>query len=270
MEEVEQETFVSDPIGSKLKAAREAQGMSLDDVAAKTRVPIRHLLHMENGEWNALPAPTYSVGFARAYAGAVGLNASEIGSELRAQLGVGHKTPAAPYYEPADPARVPPRSLVIIVVVIMLVLVGAYLVWRNTAVEDVSVEEGAATSLDIPDAPPTSAPVGTSAAQPQTTAPATGPVVLTANSDVWVRISDAGGRRLLERTLAAGERYQVPGDATDPRIVTGRPNALQITVGATAIPPLGPPEQTVSGASLLPAELLARANQPATPTPPAR
>jgi len=75
MVETEQDDFAADPIGSRLKAAREAQGMSLDDIAAKTRVPIRHLQHIEKGEWDALPAPTYSVGFARAYATAVGLNA---------------------------------------------------------------------------------------------------------------------------------------------------------------------------------------------------
>src|SRR5262245_19283590 len=118
MSEPEQESLMSDPVGIRLKAAREAQGLSLDDVAAKTRVPSRHLIHMEKGEWDELPAPTYSVGFARAYASAVGLNPAEIGADLRAQLR-GQPSMATPsYYEATDPARVPPRWLAVIAVVI--------------------------------------------------------------------------------------------------------------------------------------------------------
>src|SRR3546814_8172600 len=64
------------PIGERLRKAREACDMSLEDVANRTRIPIRHLQHIENGEWDALPAPTYSIGFARSYAHVVGLNGS--------------------------------------------------------------------------------------------------------------------------------------------------------------------------------------------------
>src|SRR3990170_366732 len=103
-------------IGERLRTAREAKKMSLADVASRTRIPIRHLQHIEDGEWNALPAPTYSVGFARSYANAIGLNGNEIGAEVRQQIGSPRPTYEAPasYYEPADPARVPPRSLAMV------------------------------------------------------------------------------------------------------------------------------------------------------------
>src|SRR3546814_12542045 len=73
------------PNGEQLRKAREACDMSLEDVANRTRIPIRHLQHIENGECDALPAPTYSIGFARSYANVVGLNGSEIGVELRSE-----------------------------------------------------------------------------------------------------------------------------------------------------------------------------------------
>jgi len=264
MEEVEQEANVSDPIGSRLKAAREAQGMSLDDVAAKTRVPIRHLQHMERGEWDALPAQTYSVGFARAYAGAVGLNPAEIGSELRAQLGQAQRAPVAPYYEPADAARVPPRSLAIVAAIIAILLVVGYMMWRNNALEEVPAEPeiAADTGEAAGDAPAVGAPAAVKQQQP-----AEGPVVLTATSEVWLRVYEPGGRRLVEKTMQPGERFQVPADAANPQIITGRPNALQVTVGPTAIPPLGPPERTISNVSLRPADLLARLDQASAPSP---
>ena len=92
-------------IGERLQQAREAKGLSLDDVASQTRIPIRHLQHIEREEWDALPAVTYCVGFVRSYAGAVGLDGAELGRELREKLGgMRTRTPTPEYYEPADPA----------------------------------------------------------------------------------------------------------------------------------------------------------------------
>ena len=268
MSEAEQDTLFADPIGTRLKAAREAQGMSLDDVAAKTRVPIRHLQHIEKGEWDDLPATTYSVGFARAYATAVGLNAAEIGTELRAHLGAAHANPIPSYYEPADPARVPPRWLAIVAVVIAALLVAGYLFWRNNAVGSVDDNEVAGVQA----APPEQAaqqPATTAAPQPAPSS-ASGPVVLTATNDVWLRVYEAGGAKLFEGTLKAGDRYEVPATAKQPQIRTGRPDAIQAVVGSTTIPALGLANTTVSDLSLLPADLIARAGQtpPSAAAPP--
>jgi len=264
MVETEQDDFAADPIGSRLKAAREAQGMSLDDIAAKTRVPIRHLQHIEKGEWDALPAPTYSVGFARAYATAVGLNASEIGSELRAQLGGARNISAPTHYEPADPARVPPRWLAIAAGIVAVLLIAGYFIWRSQAIGDVNEAQTAAVEAPSP-APAPAAPAVAAPAQPP--AVAAGPVVLTATSDVWLRVYEQGGPKLLERTLKAGEKYEVPATAKKPEILTGRPDALQVTVGTTQIPALGQPNKTIADVSLLPADLLARANPAGTGPP---
>jgi transcriptional regulator with XRE-family HTH domain len=256
MAETEQEPAVAEPIGTRLKTAREALGLSLDDIAAKTRVPIRHLQHVEREEWDELPATTYSIGFARAYANAVGLNGAEIGTQLRAQIGTS-RTVAMPNYEPADPARVPPRALAIVAAIIALLLAGGYFMWRGAAVDDAAVDE-AVIGIEEP-----AAVTGPAAAPDSTPAPsasaATGPVVLTATSDVWLRVYDGnGGPKLYENTLRAGERYTVPPTAQRPMIVTGRPDVLRVTVGAREIPALGPPNRTISDVSLLPADLLAR------------
>lgn len=265
MADIDQDQVLGTTVGERLKAAREEKGIALDEIAAQTRIPIRHLEHIERGDWEALPAVTYSIGFARSYANAVGLDGPAIGAELREQLGGGPRTAAAApaYYEPADPSRVPPRSLALIAAGIALLLAIAYMVWRSGAVEDTAVDEsriveaGAATPGSQP-APPA---VGTPAA-----ATATGPVVLTATSDVWLRVYEGnGGPVLLERTLQAGERYEVPAGARAPQIRTGLPEGLRITVGSTVIPPLAPPATTVANVSLLPADLIARTSSTAAP-----
>lgn len=273
MAETVQDQTHGSATGERLRVAREEKGLSLQDVARQTRIPIRHLEHIERGEWDALPAATYSVGFAKSYAGTVGLDPVEVGTEIRQELGLARSStsgPAAAFYEPADPARVPPRSVALIAAIIFALLVAGYLLWRNQAVSDGDPEPQL-----VETAPP---PAATSRPQqaPAPAAAATGPVVLTAIEDVWLRIYEAnGGPSLYQGTLKAGERYEVPAGAQAPQIRTGRANALRVTVGATEVPPLGPPERTIANVSLRAADLAARAQGQAAPagqgptTPPA-
>jgi transcriptional regulator with XRE-family HTH domain len=260
------------PVGERLRLAREQKGISLIDVASQTRIPIRHLEHIERGEWDALPAATYSVGFARSYATVVGLDSAEVGQELRQELGIARiptASPAAAYYEPADPARVPPRSIALIAGILIVLLVAGYMLWRSQAVGD---------APDEPQLVEAEAPVQQTQPQPQAAAPATGPVVLTAIQDVWMRVSDGnGGAALYQDILKAGQRYEVPATAAAPQLRTSRPQALRVTVGSAVIPQLGEPEKLISNVSLKAADLAARAGGQAapaaaapTPAPPAR
>ena len=266
MADLDQDQLGGTTIGERLRVAREEKGLSLEDVARQTRIPIRHLEHIERSEWEALPAVTYSVGFARSYATMVGLDGSQIGAELRQELGATRNSasPAAAYYEPADPARVPPRSIAIVAAIVAVLLVAGYLVWRSNTVGDAPPEPQIA---DTDNPAPNPAPQQPA---PQPAAVATGPVVLTAIEDVWLRIDEAGGGpALYQGTLAAGQSYQVPAGAKAPQIRTGRANALRVTVGQTVVPPLGPPERTISNVSLLAADLIARPQgQPPAGAPP--
>src|SRR5436853_4023382 len=102
------------PVGEQLRQAREKTGLSLEDIAAQTRIPQRHLASIEVADWDNLPAPTYTVGFAKSYASAVGLDRTDIGNDLREEMG-GQRFAAssADVFEPADPARTMPKTLVL-------------------------------------------------------------------------------------------------------------------------------------------------------------
>jgi len=270
MVDSDQDQLLGHSVGERLRVAREAKKLSLDDVARQTRIPVRHLEHIEKEEWDALPAITYSVGFARSYANVVDLDGAQIGAEVRQQLGGARpgNPAAAPFYEPADPARVPPRSLAIAAAVLAVLLVIGYLVWRSSAVDDDSPADVAITQSEEPAAANSAAP---RPAQPTIPAPAAtnGPVVLTATEDVWLRIDQAGGSApLYMGTLKAGQSYQVPAGAQAPRIRTARANVLRVSVGGAQVPPLGPPETTISNVSLTAADLLARAQGGGAPAAP--
>jgi cytoskeletal protein RodZ len=260
MAEAYEELTSDNPVGERLRAAREEKGLSLEDVAKQTRIPIRHLEHIERGEWDAMPAITYSVGFARSYANVVGLDGPSVGAELRQQLGGARNATVGPaaYYEPADPARVPPRWIAIVAIVVAVLIVGGYLVWRSHAVG------GSSDATDIVEtsAPPAAAPAAPKA-QPAAPAaapvPTGGPVVLTASEDVWLRISDgAQPKALFQGILKAGQRYEVPATAAAPTLRTGRANVIAVTVAGTPVPPLGPPEKTIANVSLRASDIIAR------------
>jgi len=240
-------------VGERLRTAREEKGLSLEDIAAQTRIPRRHLESLERGEWESLPAPTYTTGFAKSYASAVGLDRTEIGDQLRAEMG-GQRFAAdtAQVFEAADPARTMPKWLVLAAIgaVVVLVVVMSWLNSRSLEQPDETNNAGVAQTA--PTAAPT--PAAKPAAQPAAVS-AQGPVVLTASDAVWLQVSEKGGATLFSGTLQPGQTYSVPATATAPILKTGKPEALRINVGNAIAPPIGPPAKKVT-ASLLPADLM--------------
>jgi hypothetical protein len=69
--------------GDVLRVALEAQGLTLADVAGRTRVPLRHLEAIDASDYAGLPSPTYAVGFGRAYARAIGADEVRIAQMVR-------------------------------------------------------------------------------------------------------------------------------------------------------------------------------------------
>jgi cytoskeleton protein RodZ len=99
--------------GATLRAAREARRLELAHIAAETRIPLRHLEAIEEGNFESLPSRTYAIGFARTYAKAVGLDPVAITDAVRAELADGsmRRTVPSPGMEPGDPARLPSAGL---------------------------------------------------------------------------------------------------------------------------------------------------------------
>lgn len=241
-----------------MRKAREDKGMTLVDVAEVTRVSQRQLEAIERSDFHALPGTPYAVGFARAYARAVGADEVAIARGVREELGA--VDGAQPYeaFEPVDPARIPPRRLAWLAAAIALVLAVGYGVWRTqffaaSTDQEISDLSNRASVQPAPAARPA----------PAVVAPVLGPVVLTATDKVWLRIYDQAGNRLLEKEMAKGESYTVPAGANDPMILTGRPDALAVTVGGKPVAPLGPPDRSVADLPIGAAALLARPGETA-------
>lgn len=257
MDETVEDEGTLTTVGQQLREAREAKGLSLEDVAASTRIPTRHLISLEESAWDKLPAATYAVGFAKNYAAAVGLDRASVGDQLRAEMGDVRPVQAAPieYLEVADPKRSFPKGLVFgALALLALAVIG--LIWVNE--RQLQSDANTAAPVSGNDVAPTpAAPAAPVAAQP---------VTLAATDAVWLEIKD-GQAILKQGEMKAGETYQIPVTAVAPVLMTGKPEALRITVGDKIAPPVGEAGKRVKDVSLKGADLLAAGAAATTPAP---
>jgi cytoskeleton protein RodZ len=229
-ETAEDPTLFPATVGEKLRGAREAQGLELSEVAARTRIPQRHLEAIEKSNYEGLPSITYAIGFAKSYARAVGVDEVDIARDLRIELGRNPERAApSPSYEMEDPTRVPPRGLALAMVLLVVVAMIGFGLWYGTGLFRGSAPPP--ETLIIPES--------NSADTENMAAPvAGGQVTLVALDTVWMRVSDANDQTLFEKEMAKGERYDVPLNADRPHVRTPRPDRIQVLINGSSVPPL--------------------------------
>ena len=80
------DTFDLMHVGARLAQARRREGMSISDVADRTKVASRFLMAIEDEALGQLPSRIHAIGFARSFAQCVRLDAEEIGGAMRDRL----------------------------------------------------------------------------------------------------------------------------------------------------------------------------------------
>ncbi|MGG1343394.1 RodZ domain-containing protein [Bacillus toyonensis] len=73
-------------LGQKLKEAREAKGLSIDQLHEITKIQKRHLVAIEEGNYDVLPGAFYARAFIKQYADAAGLNGEELLVEYQSTI----------------------------------------------------------------------------------------------------------------------------------------------------------------------------------------
>jgi len=215
-------------IGERLARERHRRGLSLEAVAAATRIRAGHLAAIERGDLAALPGPVYARGYVRGYAAYLGIPA-----------------------EPPDPApegagslsirRVAPRRVPRLVVsgpllggLGLALLCGLFVLYAgreiDSARQDLAPAASAAPALV---APPIASPEALPSVLPSAAAaPAVRPMALLvrATDQVWIYV-EVDGRAYYGpngRFLAAGEEEGYVG--TSIKITTGKPAATLISI----------------------------------------
>jgi cytoskeletal protein RodZ len=93
-------------IGSALKAARQGLGLALEEIALETRVRARHLGAIEDARLDLLPSRPFTIGYVRAYAKALGLDADATAARYRTE----HPSPDDELHNPAGVRHNKPRG----------------------------------------------------------------------------------------------------------------------------------------------------------------
>ena len=95
-----------------------------------------------------------------------------------------------------------------------------------------------------------------------------GPVVIRALDDSWVRISDGVSGAVKIGIMKTGETYRVPS-LPNLKLMTGNAGAVEIKVGDVTLPPLGGRGEVIRNINLDPESLRELARSRAADTPPA-
>ncbi len=137
--------------GSVLASARVRSGLTLAEVARRSRVPIEALDALERDEWGRLPAPVYARGFLRLYAREVGVDADplvRLMDDSRALHAIG-ALPTAPRRPSAQLEQVRQRRRGTAVGVALGALILVYLM-SMFGHDDLPVEVGPSGNEPVP------------------------------------------------------------------------------------------------------------------------
>ncbi|MDO9636403.1 MAG: DUF4115 domain-containing protein, partial [Thiobacillus sp.] len=235
-------------IGQTLRAAREARGMSLDEVAAHLRLMHRQIEAMEADDFASLGQTVFARGFVRNYARLLGLAPED----LLARMG-GAPAEAAPITqaEPPLPAAWLTSPWLILMLLGTLIVVAvpvALYLWLNSEVED-DLPSRQPSAIQMESAPAiTPAPVAAPAEEAPVPAepapvPAVEPVPVPAaplpaptlqdpaeagapaapaspngsvlrfdfGDEAWVEVKDGSGRMVHRQLNPAGSRVDIQG-----------------------------------------------------------
>jgi cytoskeleton protein RodZ len=216
--------------GTRLREAREARGISIEQLARVTRVQPRILQAFENNDAHAIPPRPYGRGFLRAYATQVGLDPEDTVRDFFGQFGSTAERPA----EESTSAKLQPylRGLTTLatwaVAIAVIVVAGRALLSR-----DGDSQVAATTGTTVPAAAPTSGTV-----QPHPAAPARAPqeatVTLEASGTSWVAAT-VDGTRTIYRNLQTGERETLRGQEIVLRVGDAAVVRWQVNGGPAAI-----------------------------------
>src|SRR5688500_13791111 len=202
--------------GSRLRKAREAAGLSQEDVATRLKMPLRVVQSLENEDWDRLGAPVFVRGQLRSYSRLVGLATS---TTLEAS-GVAPVEPPKLVSHSHTPRlqrlmEQGTRRLVYIVITAAIVIP----VWLATKPHLAGTNPDSVRPLDVPaigadplgaatpagDVAPSQEPVVASLA-PMTHRPAPVPALaLRFTADSWVQVVGRNGNVLEQGLLPAGE-----------------------------------------------------------------
>ena len=237
--------------GNLLRSAREAAGIYVEALAVSLKVPVKKLEALEAGRIDLLPDLTFARALAATICRTLKIDPIPVLAYFPAtgasRLGAQAPSINTPYL-PTGPRlsfRGQMLSPSVLAVAALLVAAVAVALWPKSSNTPQDVPTVLAPGAEATEAPAVPVPMGdasepVSSAMPAlpvvvplaavaATASATQAMVLTAQAESWVKVTDAKGVTSLGRTLKVGETVEVTGPFPM-AVVIGRVDAVQLLV----------------------------------------
>lgn len=232
-------------LGQRFRAAREARGLTLPEVAEQVRIRAVYLAAIEDEDWNSIGAPVYIRGFLRTYARYLGLDAEEAVAEFN--LGEGERGAIVPArgdiedIERAGGRRGLQLSPLIWIASLVAVILIAFVVYNELTLP----KSGNVVALATPEegATPTPVPIATANAQPAPSVQSSpGALELRLTAACWLRVT-SDGSVVAEGTFPAGTVKTFSG--RNVTLLVGNAGAVDLVVDGVDRGKMGAPGQVV-------------------------
>ena len=220
-------------IGDTLADARRQAGLTVTQVADRTRIRETIIRGIEQDDFSACGGDFYARGHIRSIASVVGTDPVPLIREYDEAHGAPEAMRAADVFEPSTPLRIKERrslnwSVAMILALLVIVGYGAYHLVSSSSSSS-SSHGKAAAALAAPTRHPTPKP---SSPSPTRTAPASHDVIihLSAVEDCWVYLtSDQGNNTIYSGVVSAGST-QTWKETQDVSLRLGNPAGVVLTV----------------------------------------
>ena len=152
-------------LGDFLARVRESQGLSIEDLAERTKISVKMLHFIEASDWKSLPVEAYVRSYLNSVSSKLGLDTKAILKMYTQEVGSSYEIREAEPIKniaPVTEDEKKPRSEAVpiaIVVILALLIVGLHFVNREKAASDasanppaaVAAEESAEVNQDMPE-----------------------------------------------------------------------------------------------------------------------
>jgi cytoskeleton protein RodZ len=218
-------------LGRALRAARESQELSLDQVASELRIEPRFLVSLEEDDFEAFSAPVFAKGFLKQYGRRLGLDYGDLLAQYYRQVDI-REVPVV-RQRPIRLRDEPQITQWIMAGVVLLTLIGGFTVWTLRSPQEVPVAVSPSSPVEVPEDPvalpsepqaiPLPAPAqpepldplpaaavpvqpATPSEEPPEAMQPTVQVEIEFQEDCWTEVTDARGERLFYGLGSAGAR----------------------------------------------------------------
>ena len=256
-------------LGRRLRDERMRRGLTVAEIAQRTRIATRHLEAIEEDQLDRLPAGYFRRAFLRQYADALGITGADVDAALQEVVAspppdeLARAVMSRPERGPQRPPR--PRRLALMLAVPALAVAssGAYFWWKRrpptpqpVALATPPKIEKIESPIKLPSPPPQEKSTATS---PPTPAPAQAPaepprvkvepspapipgqalsLTLAATDQTWVSLS-AGGKTVFTGVMGPGQTKSFEG-TDEARLVVGNAGGIEVTWNGHMIETIGP------------------------------